>query len=136
MDKCPRNYLNKLSLSYILARSIEVYIINCLPSTTRGEQIQHGMTTTIDPLVSNKHFRIFFKLCKLVFLYKTKLKKGINLYYHTTTFLKTRFVNVALGRFVSQLLNFVQDLTNKNVWRLNYRAHSTFTMAKSIWISM
>lgn len=115
-----------------LARSIKAYIINCLPSTTRAEQIQQGMATTIDPLVSNKHFRIFFKLCKLVFLYKTKLKKGMNLYYHTTTFLKTRFVNVAFGRFVSQLLNFVQDLTNKNVRKLNYRAHSTFTMGKAI----
>lgn len=38
----------------------------------------------------------------------------MNLYYHTTTFPKTRyFVNVALGRFVSQLLNFVLDLTRK-----------------------
>ena len=66
------------------------------------------MATTIDPLVSNKHFRIFFKLCKLVLLYKTKLKKGINLYYHTTNFLKTRFINVAFGRFVSQLLNQIK----------------------------
>ena len=73
------------------------------------------MATIIDPLVSTKHFRIFFKLCKLVLLYKTKLKKGMNLFYHTTNFLKTRFVNVALGRFVSQLFNLVQDLTNKNI---------------------